>query len=143
MRAFLVPYEDASVIAEKVKAFLSKLHPNSYFVLSERILTHSEIGKLCYTELGNENEELFPDSVSSIIHEIKTRGYKTPIVVVEKGRRRILIDGHKRALSAFVLGMPWNAYVIKTNAKKLAIEKSIIGTLESIFRQSLKSRFVN
>ncbi len=143
MRAFILPEEDAKPIAEHIVSFFSRLYPKYYFILSKKTYTPSEISNLYYTEIGVENESLFPNGIHSIMYEIEHRHYKTPMIVIQRGRKHIIIDGQKRALAAFILGIPWSAFVIKTNAKRLFIEKTIVGKVEDVVRQFFKSKFVN
>lgn len=119
---------------EKLVAYYQKLYPGEIFDREEKILTTAEIGELYYTYPGEEQKATFDEYAREINNAITKYNYSTPIIILEKGDRRIVLDGHRRLKVAYSRGMPWKAFIIRVHAKKeFGIEKLIEGKVKDLF----------
>lgn len=82
-------------------------------------------------------EKIYADELEGRSYELK-RGLAEPLIVIEKGSKRILVDGHHRAIAARRLGIEsMDAYVIIVDSEvDLGMEetarKSGLETLDDI-----------
>ena len=76
-------------------------------------------------DLVPTQERIYADELEGRTYELK-RGLAEPLIVIEKGRRRILVDGHHRVIAAKQLGIEtMDAYVIEIDASvELGMEKT-------------------
>lgn len=119
---------------EKLVAYYQKLYPDEIFDREEKILTNAEIGELYYTYPGEEQKATFDEYALEINKAITKYNYSTPIIILEKGNKRIVLDGHRRLKVAYSRGMPWKAFIIKAHVKKeFGIEKLIEGKVKDLF----------
>ncbi len=63
-------------------------------------------------------------------------GYKTPIVVLKKKNRLILLDGHRRVRVVFSQGMGWNAIaIVPSKELKFGIEEMMMGKVKELYQR--------
>ena len=91
------------------------------------------IGSIEYTFPGEESEATAAERMKEIREAIKF-GYDTPVIVLQKGKRMVLLDGHRRLRVAWERKLRWKALVISTGArKKFAIEKMVMGKVRDLW----------
>jgi hypothetical protein len=129
----LVPPEEEKRIFEKLLEYYRKLYPEVKFSMKEELLDHKKIGNLYYTYPGEETEATAEEKMRMISSAVG-ESYATPIIVLAKKRKLILLDGHRRARVAFREGMNWHALVIVPSKDvKFGIEKMIMGKLKDLY----------
>ena len=129
----LVPPDQEKRICEKLIAYYEKLYPGISFSKKEISLSHKEIGELYYTYSGEETEASAAEKMRMINSAIG-EGYSTPLIVIKKKDRAILIDGHRRARVAFAQGLGWKAIAIVPGKElKFGIEEMILGTIKDLY----------
>ncbi len=92
------------------------------------------MGELYYTYPGEEGEVTAQEKMLMISDAIG-HGYSTPILVLKRAGRLILLDGHRRVRVAYSQGMPWKAYVITPSRESIefGIEAMILGKVKDLF----------
>ena len=129
----LVPPEEEKRIFSKLVEYYEKLYPGLAFKKEEKVLTHKEIGELLYTYPGEETEATASEKMRMINSAIG-QGYSTPIIVLQKAKANILIDGHRRARVAFGQGMNWHALLmIPSKDIKFGIEDMVLGKVKDLY----------
>ncbi len=132
MEELIQPYEERKLF-ERLKEYYEKLYPEVKIDTDEEVLSPAQIGDLEYTFPGVEEEATFREKVERIKKAINY-GYDTPLIIARKGKRRILLDGHRRAVAAWELGLSWKALVLVfPESVSLGIEKMIQGKLGELF----------
>ncbi|MEM3422872.1 MAG: hypothetical protein QXF35_01210 [Candidatus Bilamarchaeaceae archaeon] len=129
----LITPEEEEKLLKKILEYYKKLYPGVDFIIEEKILTKEEIGELLYTYAGEENEATAQEKMRLISSAI-THGYKTPIIVLAKNNKLILLDGHRRVKVAYKEGLDWAAYVIKPKKElEFGIEAMIMGRVKDLY----------
>lgn len=129
----LVPQEEEERLCRKLLDYYRQLYPGIAFARRDAALTRAEIGELYYTYSGEETEATAAEKMKMINSAIG-EGYSTPLIVLEKGGKRILLDGHRRARVAYSQGMGWKAMVIvPAKDVKFGIEDMILGKIKDLY----------
>ncbi len=131
----LIQPEDEERLYDTVKSYYKKLYPDVDITDEELVLSPNEIGDLYYTFPGFEEAATFNEKVERIKKAIG-HGYDTPLILARKGSKLMIIDGHRRAVAAWQLGVKWRALVLVFPPDHdLGIEKQIQGTVRELFSQ--------
>ncbi len=129
----LVPPEEEERLCKKLIAYYGQLYPGIEFTRKDVTLTRQEVGELYYTYSGEETEATAAEKMRMINSAIG-EGYATPLVVLQKKGKRILLDGHRRARVAYSQGMGWKAMlIIPGKDAKFGIEDMILGKLKDLY----------
>jgi hypothetical protein len=129
----LVPPEEQERIAKKLIAYYEKLYPGLEFSMENVEISHEEIGEIYYTYPGEETEATATEKIRMISSAIGT-GYHTPILILRKEGKDILLDGHRRVRVAFSQGLKWPAVVIKPSKDvKFGIDEMIMGKVKDLY----------
>jgi len=129
----LVPEEEQERIAKKLIEYYEKLYPGLEFTTEKVELSHEEIGKINYTYSGEETEATAAEKMRMISSAIG-EGYKTPILVLSKDGKYVLLDGHRRVRVAYSEGLKWSAMIIKPSKNvKFGIEDMVMGTVKDLY----------
>jgi len=129
----LVPPEEERRIFKKLVEYYGQLYPGISFTTKEALLTHKDIGEIFYTFSGEETEATASEKMRMINSAIG-EGYDTPMIVLQKKGRMVLLDGHRRARVAFSQGMGWKALVmIPSKEIKFGIEEMILGRIKDLY----------
>lgn len=129
----LITVEEEKKLLDKIIGYYKKLYPGLEFEIEDRKLTKNEIGEILYTYAGEENEATAQEKMRAISSAIK-HGYSTPIIVLAKNSKNILLDGHRRVRVAYQEGLDWPAYVIKARKDiEFGIEAMIMGKVKDLY----------
>jgi len=129
----LVPPDEEGRICRKLIAYYEQIYPGIVFSKKEAMLGREEIGDLYYTFSGDENEATAEEKMKMINSAIGG-GYSTPIIILRKKDKDILLDGHRRARVAFRQGIPWKAMIIVPGKEvKFGIEDMILGKIKDLY----------
>jgi hypothetical protein len=129
----LVPQEEEERLCKKLIEYYKQLYPGIGFSRKDVMLTRQEIGDLFYTYSGEETEATAAEKMRMISSAIAA-GYATPLVVLQKKGKRILLDGHRRARVAYSQGMGWKAMaIIPSSDAKFGIEDMILGKIKDLY----------
>lgn len=129
----LVPAEEEKRIYEKLIEYYGKLYPGLKFSRGRAEFSHREIGGMYYTYPGEETEATAAEKMKMINSAIG-EGYKTPMIVLCKKKKNIILDGHRRARVAFSQGLGWPALTIKPSKDvKFGIEGMIMGRVRDLY----------
>jgi hypothetical protein len=130
--ALIQDYEE-KLLLEKLVGYYHRIHEDVKFTTREAQLTPEGVREVYLTFPGFEEEATFEQRV----HEIKkavSYGYSTPVILMEKKDKLILIDGHRRLRVAFELGLAWRAYIITPDKEAdFGIEKQILGKASAVW----------
>jgi len=130
--ALIQPHEERELF-EKIMDYYHSLHEEVKFVKREEMLSPAKIKALYYTLPAIENVVTFGQKVEEIKRAIG-HGYNTPVVVLRKRDRDLLIDGHRRIRAAWELGIEWPALVlIPDKQKEFGVEKLAQGRIEDLW----------
>ncbi len=123
----LITPEEEKRIFERLIEYYQKLYPNLVFSKKEKLLSKNDIGNIHYTYSGEETEATATET-RDMIREALATGYNTTIILLEKKTgKRILLDGHRRAIVAYHEGLGWRVMIIQPNKDAdFGIEKMII-----------------
>ena len=129
----LVPQEEEKRIFAKLLEYYKKLYPEVRFRMEEELLDHKKIGNLYYTYPGEETEATAEEKMRMISSAVG-QSYATPMIILKKKGKYIMLDGHRRARVAFREGMNWHALLIVPDKSiKFGIEKMILGKVKDIY----------
>jgi len=129
----LVPPEEEGRICEKLISYYRKLYPGIDFTRKEATLTHKEIGEIAYTYPGEETEATAAEKMRMINSAIG-EGYSTPLILLQRKKTFILLDGHRRVRVAYAQGLSWKAFVIVPSKDvKFGIEEMIMGKVKDLY----------
>ncbi len=130
----LITEEDEKKLLEKMVAYYRNLYPGMEFRTEEKELTHEQLGELDYTYAGAESEATAEEKMNMIADAIG-HGYATPILVLKKGEKLVLLDGHRRVRVAYPQGMSWKAYLIVPSREdvEFGIEGTIMGKVRDLW----------
>lgn len=133
MVAGLVPPEEEERLCKKLMEYYGQLYPGVGFTRKDVTLTRQEIGEIYYTYPGEETEATAAEKMRLISSAIGG-GYSTPIIVLQKKGRLVLLDGHRRARVAYAQGMGWKAMMLVPNKEvKFGIEDMVLGRLKDLY----------
>ena len=130
----LVSPEEEKRIFEKLLEYYKKLYQEEgiTFKKQEKKLTKKEIGELYYTYPGEEELATEQEKIR-MINEAINHGYKTPVIIMQKSKKMILLDGHRRVHVAWKQGSAWDALLIIPNKNMdFGIEKMILGKVKDL-----------
>lgn len=131
----LVPPEEEERIGKKLMEYYERLYPGLEFSIDKTELSHKDIGEIHYTYPGEETEATATEKMRMISSAIG-EGYNTPIIVLRKKRKDILLDGHRRVRVAYAEGLSWPAIVIMPDKDvKFGIEEMILGKIKSLYKK--------
>ena len=129
----LVPPDEEKRIFEKLIEYYRKLYPEVKFRMEEELLDHKKIGNLDYTYPGEETEATAEEKMRMISSAVG-ESYATPLILLKKKRKYLILDGHRRARVAYKEGMNWHAFVIVPDKDvKFGIEKMILGKIKDLY----------
>jgi len=129
----LVPPDEEKRICDKLIAYYQNLYPGISFTKKEMELSHKEIGEIFYTFAGDETEASAAEKMRMISSGI-SGGYSTPILLLAKKGKNVLLDGHRRARVAYAQGIGWKAIAIIPNKEiKFGIEEMILGRIKDLY----------
>ncbi|MEM2908697.1 MAG: hypothetical protein QXT45_00820 [Candidatus Bilamarchaeaceae archaeon] len=130
----LVTEEAEKELLNKLLHYYKKLYPGLTFDIKEETLSHREIGEIYYTYPGEEAEATAREKMV-MISEAITHGYNTPIILLKKNNKKILLDGHRRIRVAYAQGLGWRAYVLAVKKEEIefGIESMIMGKVADLF----------
>ncbi len=129
----LVPPEEQKRIHQKLMDYYRKLYPDIEFTSKEVVLTHKEIGELAYTYPGEETEATAEEKMRMISSAIG-ENYSTPIIVLAKKNKNLLLDGHRRVRVAYREGMSWHALlIVPSKDVSFGIEKMVLGKVKDLY----------
>jgi len=129
----LVPPEEEERICAKLIEYYERLYPGISFTRKEVSLTRQELGELYYTFPGEESEATAAEKMRLISSAI-SGGYSTPVIILKKKTKAILLDGHRRARVAYKQGMGWKALVITPSKDvKFGIEDMTMGKIKDLY----------
>lgn len=130
----LITDEDEKKLLEKMIAYYGNIYPGMSFRKEEKTLTHKEMGELYYTYPGEEGEVTAEEKMLMISDAIG-HGYSTPIIVLKRAGKLVLLDGHRRVRVAYSQGLAWKAYVIIPSREDMefGIEATILGKAKDLF----------
>jgi hypothetical protein len=129
----LVPLGEEERICKKLIAYYEQIYPGVGFSKKKAMLGRKEIGELYYTFSGEENEATAAEKMKMINSAIGG-GYSTPMIILQKKGKSILLDGHRRARVAYKQGIPWKALIIVPGKEvKFGIESMILGKIKDLY----------
>ena len=129
----LVPPDEEKRICDKLIAYYEKLYPGISFTKKEMELSHTEIGEIYYTFAGDETEASAAEKMRMISSGI-SGGYSTPILILQKKGKNVLLDGHRRARVAYAQGLSWKAIaIVPSKELKFGIEEMILGRVKDLY----------
>jgi hypothetical protein len=129
----LVPPKEQERIFRKLIAYYEKLYPGLEFSRKEVTLSHKDIGNILYTYSGEETEATAAEKMRMISSAIGEK-YSTPLILLSKNKKYILLDGHRRVRVAFAEGMKWKALVLVPSKKvKFGIEDMVMGKVKDLY----------
>lgn len=126
------PHEERELFS-RLASYYRKLYPGSRFDTKEIILDQKAMASVYYTYPGEEAEATAEEKMKEIRDAINF-GYDTPIILLQKGKDYILLDGHRRLKVAWKKKIKWKALVLVAPAKeKYGIEKMIMGRVGDLW----------
>jgi hypothetical protein len=129
----LVPQEEEERLCKKLMDYYRQLYPGIEFSRKDAVLTRAEIGELYYTYPGEEAEATAAEKMKMINSAIG-EGYSTPLIILQKKGKRILLDGHRRVRVAYSQGMGWKAIlIVPARDLKFGIEDMILGRVKDLY----------
>lgn len=129
----LVPPDEEERVCRKLMEYYGKLYPGIGFSRKEAVLSHKDVGEILYTYAGEETEATAAEKMRMINSAIG-EGYTTPIILLQKNKTRILLDGHRRVRVAYSQGMGWKALVIVPDKDvKFGIEEMVLGKVKDLY----------
>ncbi len=119
--------------------FYKRLYPGVKFGKEEKMLTPKETGDVIYTYAGEEVEGLAAEKMREIIGALPE--YSTPAIALRKGKKLIVLDGHRRLRVAYKRGLNWKCLIIvPSKAQKFGIEDEAMGTIREMYAKPAKKR---
>ncbi len=132
MEELIQDYEEKKLF-ERLVEYYKKIYPEIPIEKSEIILSPKDIEEVYYTYPGIEEEATFNEKVERVKKAIPY-GYDTPVILLKKGNKLILLDGHRRLKAAMDLGIEWKALVIEVPEDvSIGIEKMVKGKIKEVF----------
>jgi ParB-like chromosome segregation protein Spo0J len=132
MHGLIQPSEERKLF-ERLVAYYKKIHKDVGFKTEEIALRPEELGEIYYTYPGEETEATFNEEVEEIEKSLDY-GYDTPIILIRKDGKDILLDGHRRVKVAWTKKLQWKALVMVPDKEiEFGIEKMILGKVKEKF----------
>ncbi len=129
----LVSQHEEKKLLKKFLDYYRKLYPEIGFLAEQRELGREDVKEITYTCPGEGIEATAGLKMRRISTALK-HGYSTPVIVMFKAGKMILLDGHRRIRVAFDRGMGWKAYfIIPDKEAAFGIEKMAWGKVKDIF----------
>lgn len=129
----LISPEEEQRLFEKLLEYYKRLYPDLEFRTDERILSVREIGDVWYTHPGVEDAATFTEKVIKVKKALN-KGYGTPVIILKKSDKEILLDGHRRLRAAWELGVPWHAlFIVPSKDKEFGVERLIEGRIRDVW----------
>lgn len=126
------PHEERQLFGRLV-SYYKKLYPKLKFDTSEIILDQKSMASVLYTYPGEEAEATAEEKMKEIRVAINF-GYDAPIILLQKGKDHILLDGHRRLKVAWERKLKWKALVLVAPAKGMfGIEKMVMGRVGDLW----------
>lgn len=124
----------------KLLDYYKKLYPYVKFTRKEKKLSLRELKELFYTYDGEEIVATAEEKMHMIRDAIE-QGYSTPLILLKKKKKLILLDGHRRVRVALEQKLGWKALIIIPSKDiEFGIEKIIQGKVKSMFKKKTKKR---
>ncbi|HLC68530.1 MAG TPA: ParB N-terminal domain-containing protein [Candidatus Bilamarchaeaceae archaeon] len=134
----LVDNEEEEKLFHKLLEYYQLLYPDIGFKTEQKKLDKKELGNLGYTYAGEESEATAKEKMQ-MISEAIGHGYNTPIIILQKKKKSILLDGHRRVRVALEQGLSWKAYLMIPNKEiEFGIEKMILGKVKDVVKKKKK-----
>jgi hypothetical protein len=133
----LVPPDEEDRICAKLIEYYKRLYEQEgvIFRKEEKILAKKDIGEIYYTYPGEEEIATEQEKMRMIAEAIG-HGYGTPAIILQKGKKMILLDGHRRLRVAWKQGMSWKAYfIVPSKEIKFGIEKMVLGKIKDLYEK--------
>ena len=119
---------------DKIVEYYHTLHEEVKFVKREELLSPAKMKELYYTLPGLKDVVTFGQKVEEIKRAIG-HGYRTPVIILRKRDRDLVLDGHRRIRAAWELGLEWPALVmIPDSQKEFGVEKLVKGQIKDIWK---------
>ncbi len=133
MGLLISPHEEEKLF-KKLLAYNKKIYPKAKFNRIEKFLNNKQIGEVYYTYPGEESELTSKEKMAEIRGAMEY-GYNTPVILLKKGTKYILLDGHRRLKVAWKKAVKWNALILEISGvrEKLGIESMIMGKMKDLF----------
>ncbi len=126
------PHEERQLFS-KLVSYYKKLYPKLKFDTEETILDTKAIQAILYTYPGEEAEATAAEKMKEIREAINF-GYDAPVILLQRGKDYILLDGHRRLKVAWEKKIRWKALVLVAPAKeKFGIEHMVMGRVGDLF----------
>jgi len=130
--ALIQPHEERELF-DKIVSYYRSLHPDAKFVTREEVMSPEKIKGLYYTLPGLKDVVTFGQKIEEIKRAIG-HGYQTPVIILRKRDRDLLLDGHRRIRAAWELGIEWPALVmIPDSQKSFGVEKLVQGQIKELW----------
>lgn len=130
----LIQPQEERELFQKILEYYHSLHEEVKFVTREEMISPKQIKELYYTLPALENVVKFGQTVEQIKRAIG-HGYHTPVILLRKRDRDLLLDGHRRIRAAWELGIEWPALVmIPDKQKEFGVEKLVQGQIKDIWK---------
>jgi hypothetical protein len=127
------PFEEEELF-DKLVDYYHRIHEDVRFSKRVETLSLQQMGEVWYTYPGEQAAATF-EAVVTQVKKAVNHGYDTPIILLRKAGRDILVDGHRRLRAAWELGVPWKALVmVPDRDKELGIEKQVLGQVKDLWR---------
>ena len=134
----LITPEEQKRIFLRLMDYYKKLYPNILFKQEEKVLSKKDIADVYYTYPGEEEQASASDKMALIAEEISA-GYSTPVILLRRKSKLIVLDGHRRLHVAFDRGMSWKAFIISPQKDaEFGIEKMVLGKIKELFGRKRK-----
>lgn len=129
----LVPPDEEKRICAKLVSYYEQLYPGVGFAKKEGTLSREELGEVLYTYPGEETEATAAEKMKMINSAIGG-GYDSPLIILRKKDKDILLDGHRRARVAYKQGMSWKAiFIVPGRQMKFGIEDMVMGKIKDLY----------
>ena len=130
----LVSPEEQEKLCKRMVEYYRKLYPGIDFKVERAELSHKQLGELLYTYPGEESEATSAEKMQMISSAIG-HGYSTPILLLRKNGKDIILDGHRRVRVAYAQGLPWKAIFLVPSkpGMKFGMEAMVLGKVKDLF----------
>lgn len=134
----LVTTEEQERIFAKLLEYYKKLYPGVLFRREEKMLSKNDIAGIYYTYPGEEEQATAAEKMQ-MISEAIGHGYDTPLIILKKKGKLILLDGHRRVRVAFEQGLGWKALLLSPQKDvSFGMEKMTLGKVRDLFGKKKK-----
>lgn len=129
----LIASHEEYELFEQLQKSYEKIYEGVKFGKEEKVLSREDIGEIYYTYPGEEGEATFQEKVRAVDKALKY-GYNTPVILLRKKDKLILVDGHRRLNVAWKEGLSWKALILVPDKEiTFRIEKFILGKIKDIW----------